>query len=295
LGDSRFLMSSSVRALEEAAVLRRRRAFGAAALLALLVAFDACVVEPRWLLVPDDVSLPSARSSTSPGSPRRLRVAVVSDLHTTGYGLVERSVVAALQKGAPDVIAITGDVVDEGRLEAARPVLDALAKLAPRLGIWVVGGNWEQWRPPREDVHAFYASLGIHTLEDRHEPLGGPEDGGYFIVGVDWEGSARTAFRGIPRGAPVLALVHGPGVFPELSALARAGDHRLVVAAGHTHGGQVRLPFFGALWLPPGSGAYVDGAYGDTTASLYVSRGVGTSLLPIRFFCRPELPTLVLR
>ncbi len=68
--------------------------------------------------------------------------------------------------------------------------------------------------------------------------------------------------------------------------------------AGHTHGGQVRLPLIGALWTPPGSGRYVAGWYSMSEAPrarMYVSRGVGTSVLPVRFLCRPEVALITLQ
>jgi len=65
--------------------------------------------------------------------------------------------------------------------------------------------------------------------------------------------------------------------------------------AGHTHGGQVRLPFWGPLWLPGGIGPYVQGWFSATGSRIYVSRRLGTTLLPVRFACRPELAIISLQ
>ncbi len=67
-----------------------------------------------------------------------------------------------------------------------------------------------------------------------------------------------------------------------------AGKYDLAFA-GHTHGGQVRLPLVGPLWLPPGSGRFVEGWYEEAGTKMYVSRGVGTSVLPVRLLCAPEI------
>lgn len=81
-------------------------------------------------------------------------------------------------------------------------------------------------------------------------------------------------------------MVHSPEYFGTL-----AGKADLVLA-GHTHGGQVRVPFLPPLWLPHGSGSYVEGWYQDGGSRLYVSRGIGNSVLEFRFNCRPELPVI---
>lgn len=268
---------------------RRRRLVGVAGLCALLLG-DACLVEPRWLAT----TTPTLPTRLSGSAGPAVRVALVSDLHTAGWDYLERSLVAAVAEARPDIVVIPGDLVDHGRLEAARPVLRALVETKPRLGVWAVPGNWEHWRPPASDLGSFYGALGITLLVDEARPLDPSNPRGVWIAGVDWEGASNHALDRVPRGAPVLALAHAPTVFDVLGPRARAGDHPLVVLAGHTHGGQVRLPVIGALWLPPGSGVYEAGVYGDVTASMYVSRGVGTSLLPMRFFCRPELPIVTL-
>jgi len=91
-----------------------------------------------------------------------------------------------------------------------------------------------------------------------------------------------AARRGAPAGAQHIVLVHSPELFDSIT------DGALVFA-GHTHGGQVRLPLLGPLWTPPGSGRFVEGWYASGEARMLVSRGVGTSVLPVRFFSWPEV------
>ncbi|MDF2694106.1 MAG: metallophosphoesterase, partial [Labilithrix sp.] len=99
-----------------------------------------------------------------------------------------------------------------------------------------------------------------------------------------------AALEGAPSGATKIALFHSPELF---DGIAPSIDLAL---AGHTHGGQVRIPLLGALWLPPGSGRFVAGWYDapEGAARLYVSRGIGTSQLNVRLFCRPELAIVTL-
>lgn len=86
----------------------------------------------------------------------------------------------------------------------------------------------------------------------------------------------------------VIGLFHSPASFDSV-----AGSWPLALA-GHTHGGQIRLPFVKPLWLPEGSGSYVAGWYEGKGSKLYVSRGVGTAMLPLRFLCRPELALITI-
>ena len=93
----------------------------------------------------------------------------------------------------------------------------------------------------------------------------------------------EIALRGVPPDAFVIALFHSPVYFDQLAARCP------LALAGHTHGGQVRIPLVPAFWLPRGSGRYLAGWYRRDAAEMYVSRGIGTSVLPMRFLCRPEL------
>jgi len=94
-----------------------------------------------------------------------------------------------------------------------------------------------------------------------------------------------------PANAAKLALFHSPEIF---DAIASRVD---IAFAGHTHGGQVRAPIVGAPWTPPGSGRFTAGWYSaeDAAARMYVSRGIGTSVLPVRFWCRPEVAIVTIR
>jgi predicted MPP superfamily phosphohydrolase len=245
----------------------KKRARTIVTAITVVCAIDAFVVEPHWLEVTHHVR--HARVS------KALRIAHVSDLHTGGFGVREEALLAALARERPDVIVLTGDVVDDGNLENARPLL---TQLHPPLGIFAVEGNWEHWRPVT-DAAAFYASAGARLLSNDAVKL--RDD--VTLVGLDDAlaglPDSNGALARAPKGIVTLAAFHSPVAYDDL---AQRVDLAL---AGHTHAGQVRLPFFGAIWRPPGSGRYDHGWYDE----LYVSRGVGTSLLRVRFLCRPEL------
>ncbi|MHA1568620.1 MAG: metallophosphoesterase, partial [Alphaproteobacteria bacterium] len=119
-------------------------------------------------------------------------------------------------------------------------------------------------------------------------------DGRFYLAGIDdaFYGVAKPAdaFREQPENTCTIVLSHAPCVVNRLDAY-RAD----LVLAGHTHGGQVRLPYLGALRTPPGSGKYECGLYQLEAMKLYVNRGIGTSILPVRFLCPPEITHFTLR
>jgi uncharacterized protein len=262
---------------------RRRRILLALAPMALALLLYAWAVEPYWIEV--------TRHHVAAPLDAPLRIAHLSDLHLYGLGRRERKLLALLEREKPDVVVITGDSVIDGELLGPRPewpdddvyarAAQVFDRLQAPLGVWAVRGNWENVRRVR-DEGAFYARHGIHLLVDEARQV----RPGFWIVGFDdiqAEPDLAAASRPIPAGAYVLALFHSPAWFDTV-----AGRFPLALA-GHTHGGQARPPLVPVFWLPAGSGRYLEGWYEARGSRLYVSRGVGTSTLPVRFRCRPEL------
>lgn len=252
-------------------------------ILAGLTAFYATAIEPHWLEVSRH-ELPAAVRT-------RLTVAQVSDLHTGGVGRRERAVLEALERERPDLIVITGDSVVDGDLFAPKlglpddpsygKVADVLRRMRAPLGVWAVRGNWENVRHTR-DERAFYAAAGVRLLVNESAQV--RDD--FWLVGLDDADSGgpdvARAQKSLPAEVASLTLMHSPAFFTRLP------ESLPLALAGHTHGGQVRLPGV-APWLPSGSGEFVSGWYSKGKARLFVSRGIGTAMLPIRFGCRPEL------
>lgn len=267
---------------------RRDRALLGVALAGLLLAAYAGAVEPFWIEV-------TRHHVTAPVDPL-LKIAHLSDLHTPGLGRRERHLLELLERERPDAIVITGDsLVDGVVLGFPRTGPDdavharageLLGRLRAPLGVWAVRGNWESIRTLR-DERAFYRKLGLRLLVNEAQEL----RSGVWLAGLDdLEGNpdADAAFRSIPQGSFAIALFHSPVLFDQV-----AGRCPLALA-GHTHGGQLRLPFLRPVWLPWGCGRYIEGWYEAKGSRLYVSRGIGTSLLPLRFLARPELAILTL-
>jgi predicted MPP superfamily phosphohydrolase len=249
---------------------------GGILLLCLLYAwlYEPYRLEVSHHVVPAPVSAP-------------LKIAHLTDLHTQRMGRRELRVLESLESEKPDLIAITGDTVDQGDWEKARPLLQ---KMHAPLGVWLVDGNWEHWRPAH-DKNGLFAATSVRRLTD--EWARARED--LSIVGFDdalaGVPDPTRALKDLPRDRCALVLFHSPVFF---DTIADRLPPCAIALAGHTHGGQVRLPLLGPLWIPPGSGSYLAGWYSRANARMYVSRGIGTSILDVRFLCRPELAYITL-
>jgi hypothetical protein len=182
---------------------------------------------------------------------------------------------------------LTGDYLEEER--NIRGVLELLRLLKAPQGVFAVQGNWEYWsRLEGENLRRHFAGAGVRLLinERADVEVNGQQ---LSILGLDYPSSGDQLRRLQEQADPArfnLLLSHVPA-FPH-EQLAR---HLGLILCGHTHGGQVRLPLLPPLYLPRFSGRFVAGLYrvGQYQIPLYVNRGIGTSVLPVRLACRPEL------
>lgn len=246
--------------------------------MGVLALADALFIEPNWIEV---------THSTVPGNVAApLKIAHLTDLHTSHAGFREKRLLELLDREAPDVIVITGDTISGWGTYGGESEL--LRRLHAPLGVWLIRGNWEDDRP-RKDEGRFYGSLGVHFLFNQSAKI--RED--IWLIGLDDPTFGRPDLAGalskVPPGVYGIALFHSPRFFS-----ASAGRYNLALA-GHSHGGQVRIPFAKPLWLPAGVGPYVEGWFAQNGSRMYVSRGVGMTFLPIRFLCRPELAIITIK
>src|SRR3989442_12459 len=204
---------------------------------------------------------------------------------------------ACFTESKPGVIVITGDLTLEGSDPAGiRQFLTALRDLKAAFGIWAVLGNHDHWYPlasGKDEVRTFYNNAGVSLLVNEGGRLGRGLDT-LSLIGVDdpFSGYANLgeSLRGMQRTPFAVLLTHSPEIFMKADLIKFA-----LVLAGHTHGGQVRLPGIGARWPPAGSESFESGWFYGQYARMYVTRGIGTSILPVRLFCRPEIALIPLR
>jgi len=227
-----------------------------------------------------------------------LHVAVLADLHVGSpfNGISKLNKIVELTNSLkPDLIIIPGDLVIHGVLGggfvAPEEAAAALAHLTAPLGVWASLGNHAWWLDAGR-VTAALEKQNIPVLEDKavHIRRGSAH---FWLVGISdfWEGphAVRKAFAQVADDAPVLMFTHNPDIFPMIS------DRFSLLIAGHTHGGQVNLPLLGRPIVPSVYGQRF--AYGHVVEGghhLFVSPGLGTSILPVRFRVPPEVTLLVL-
>ena len=247
--------------------------------------------EPSWLQQ-RQLTLASADWAGAP-----ITIAVASDLHAgaphVGTTMLRR-VVADLNAAKPDLILLPGDFVHHGLLDGEELSPEAIAaelgRLKAPLGVYATLGNHDWWSDGERMGKALEA-VGIRVLENSALPLPGLTQKIWLLgIGDDMTGHSDVpkALAGVPAEAHLIVMLHDPANAPELPR------QSIVAFAGHTHGGQVRLPLLGALITPGHSPLrHSLGWLPDVPAPTYVSAGIGTSILPVRFNCPPE--TLVLR
>jgi uncharacterized protein len=243
-----------------------------------------------WQLSVERVTVPR------PDLPRALEgltIGLMSDLHIGRIvpGSWIRDAARRLQALNPDVIAVTGDLIHHRGFSAE--VVAVLRELRAPLGVYVTFGNHDHWNDLSVLRSAIADSGAAELLLNRHVQLsvsGQP----FAVVGVDdvWEGAhdLDRAVHQLPEGIPAVLLAHEPD-FADQAAAAR---RFLLQVSGHTHGGQVRFPFAGAIALPPWGRKYPMGLYQVNGMALYVTRGVGMAEPPVRFLCPPEISLLKL-
>ncbi|HEY7419642.1 MAG TPA: metallophosphoesterase [Ktedonobacteraceae bacterium] len=256
--------------------------------------YSSCV-EPGWVEVTSTtVHLPRLDSAFA-----GYRIVQLSDIHVDeswmDKGRLE-AIVETTNEQKPDLILITGDFVTQVGANI-RDTLSALRGLKARGGIFGVLGNHDHWSDPVV-VRTYLESFGVQELNDKIYTL---RRGAamFHLVGVDdlwpnagdirpvWEhqGLLESLLESLPDQGAAILLVHEPD-FADVAAATGRIDLQL---SGHSHGGQIRLPFVGAPVVPPLGQKYVDGWYTIKSMQHYTSRGLGMLPPKVRFNCRPEI------
>jgi predicted MPP superfamily phosphohydrolase len=242
--------------------------------------------EPRLELV----AVPTPCSHDLAG----LRIGFLTDTHVgpmVDAGLVARAL-DLLVAAEPDVLCLGGDVV----CDSPRFIPDAAAVLgeyvaAARLGTYAVLGNHD-YSTDAARLTAALERKGIRVLRNEAVPVAG-EDASFWIVGIDDALLGRPdldrAFAAVPPDSPVVTLWHEPD-WAEQTAQHGA----LLQLSGHSHGGQIRLPFVGHLSAPTGGKRFAYGLNYADCMPVYTSRGLGVFHPPVRFRCPPEVTLLTL-
>ena len=270
----------------------RRRWIKRAAIGSLLFGGAAGIypfLEAKWCrLRRATVALPNL-----PRSFEGTTVAFLSDVHHGPFvpRSYVRSIVAMTNDLKPDLVLLGGDYCHDGTRFIA-PVLEDLGKLKARIGRFAVLGNHDHWDGYQESVEGLEAA-GIPLLRNAGVWVEkGPARlriGGVGDLWCDKPDVARALGDATDRDASIV-ISHNPDVAETLL------DPRVgLMLSGHTHGGQVVVPFYGAPLVPSSYGQkYLQGLVRGPACDVFVSRGVGTVTPPVRLFCRPEVVLLTL-
>src|SRR5579863_3445673 len=287
----------------KAHISRRRVLGGAAGLVGISLAGTtgyAAAIEPRSLVV-------TRYALNPPGWPagRKLSVTVIADLHAGGPDMMlpqVRRVVETANRLRSDVIVLLGDYTASYLIANTKiPYRDwsaELARLSAPLGTWAILGNHDWWHDVAK-VRQALADAHIPVLENNAVMLGG-EGRRFWLAGLGDQIAFRVGrhqFRGVDdlpatlaevkTDDPVLLLVHEPDIFPSIRARVA------LTLAGHTHGGQIRVPLIWPAFVPSQYGTRF--AYGHIVEQgrhLIVSGGLGTSVIPARLGVPPEIVRL---
>jgi uncharacterized protein len=276
---------------------RKRKILVSLAVLALLAAALAVwsfLIEPDRLVV-NEVPL---QLQGWPRSFNNLKIAVLGDLHVGSPHIgIEKlqEIVRAVNERNPDVVLIPGDLVIQdvvgGHFVAPETIAENLRGLRARFGVYAVLGNHDRWLDG-ERVRRALEAAGVRVLENDVARLDA-EGESFWVGGLSdlWTGKpdVKGTLLKVSDDAPVILFTHNPDLFPEIP-----GRVILTVAA-HTHGGQVNLPFIGRPVVPSRyKQRFAAGHIIENGRHLYVTTGIGTSIIPVRFRVVPEITMLII-
>jgi len=238
------------------------------------------------------------QSSRVPPEFEGFRIVQLSDLHNKRFGREQARLVRAIREAAPDLIVLTGDMIDEHARDL-KPVQELLAGIHGLAPIYYIDGNHDVRSLLYEDFLALLEQYGVTVLQGQYSAWHGvdiaerPHDTQLERNGAIMTLGSVFGFDGSNAFDPDIVLAHDPTNFLRFAEL----GHNGLMLAGHNHGGQVSLPngraIFGprlTLWPQFSSGVYIDG-----DATMFLSRGLGTSRIPFRAFATPEIAIIELK
>lgn len=216
------------------------------------------------------------------------RIVQISDLHNVKFGKNNQKLVDRIRECEPDMIVLTGDLVDSNHTNVDRAVqfVDEIVKICP---VYYVTGNHEYWLDTSEYENLMdgVASAGVIILDNQVVEIS-RWDAKFRLVGLDDKSLADGTLEALLSDEKELTVVlaHEPQYFARY-----AGTGVDLVLSGHAHGGQFRLPFVGGI-VAPDQGflpEYTAGEYYMNGTEMIVSRGLGNSVIPVRLFNYPEI------
>jgi len=263
-----------------------KRILGLILITVVGLALYAFLVEPRWVEIVE-ITIETEKIPKD----SKIKIVQLSDLHIHEIGDREKYVLKVIEEINPDLVVITGDLIDDKK--NVDKLYSFLRNISHVKRIYVILGNWDHWSGI--DLNEYIRdleALGVTVLVNSNDVI--TEDTFCLnIVGVDDPHTGRAnlekALTDIKSDCYTLLLAHSPEIIDKI-----AKKNIDLILTGHTHGGQVILPIYGPLFLPVEEKyrKYSSGLFKIGNSTLYVNRGLGTSILPVRFLCRPEITVI---
>ena len=244
------------------------------------------VVEPNWI----QVTQLKVHDSQLAASLDGVKIIHITDLHLTrGIGFREKQLIKKVNELKPDIIFITGDFFDN--TDQIEPTKELIKNLRARIGIWGVPGNTDHISMSAADIVRALEPGGIRILVNQSQTVYTKVGKRFWLIGADepvyHHDQLLEALYGVPRDEPRLLLVHSPDIFDQA-----VKEEVNLMLVGHTHGGQIGIPFLVELSEYANRTIYMKGLFKKGKTQMYVNRGIGTKTLPIRFLCRPEIAVI---
>lgn len=237
------------------------------------------------------------RNAKIPQSFAGLKIVQFSDTHVGHHFEKEdlEKIVKKINEEQPDVVFFTGDLMDDPMsYHHANQLIPILKHIKAPLGKFAIFGNHDHGGYGTETYEEIMEASQFNVLKNEHTYIELIDKSRIYIAGVDDLMLGRPDFNetleGIPKEAYTILLAHEPDA---AKAIAEQ-FHVSLQLSGHSHGGQVQLPFLGPIITPPLGSIYYEGFYQLDQLTLYVNRGLGTTRQPYRFLAPPELSIFTL-
>lgn len=252
--------------------------------------FYAREVEPRML----DITRHTIKNAALPSGFDGVRLIQFSDTHIGFQYTMEqlKQLITQINKLNPDLIVFTGDLIDDPRhFGEKNRLISILSHLNAPLGKFAVYGNHDHGGYGSDLYKQIMEQSGFSLLLNTSANINLLDGSSIWIAGIDDAMLGRpdlnACMANIPNNSYTILLSHAPDKAEE------AAEHPIhLQLSGHSHGGQIQIPFYGPLVTPPFAEKYVEGFYtagSNNDLTLYVNRGLGTTRLPFRFLSQPEL------
>ena len=249
-----------------------------------------------WRFNPNEITITNIpiKLKKLPIEFENFRIVQISDFHF-GTWLNKPAllhVVTLVNQLAPDIIAITGDFISYDPSNYANFLIEALSQLSAKTSKVAVLGNHDYYGDP-EIIREILIASNINDLSNQVYPIHKNSSQLYF-AGIDdhiaKKDNLNLLIKNIPDDTATILLAHEPD-YADISAQSGKFDLQL---SGHSHGGQICLPYLGSIYLPPLGRKYPSGIYNINGMILYTNRGLGASWLRFRYNCPPEISVFTL-